>query len=195
MKEFLSRTHIFVEIQARMLQPGGIVNCKICKNAFVFFFAIDDDLCVKIVLLVFNLLCVLLRNTSVVHHDVCTYEPLPDYYLRLVILLTRRCAVLFAAVPEGVGNRQRRMGLCGPVSLCDSCVQGGPHLRPVCAGFLPWQGEDERVHDGGGGDELWEKVLIEKHWEWLGTACYFQGPRMDYELYTVLFLICGSTCP
>ena len=55
MKDFLSRTHIFVEIQARMLQPGGIVNCKICKNAFVFFFAIDDDLCVKNVLLVFSL--------------------------------------------------------------------------------------------------------------------------------------------
>ena len=53
------------------------------------------------------------------------------------MLLTRRCAVLFAAVPEEVGNGQRRMGLCGPVSLCDSCVQGDPHPRSVCAGFHP----------------------------------------------------------
>ena len=41
---------------------------------------------------------------------------------KTVMLLTRRCVALFAAVPEGGGKGQRRMGLCGPVSLCDSCV-------------------------------------------------------------------------
>ena len=29
------------------------------------------------------------------------------------------------------------MGLRGPVSLCDSCVEGGPDSRPVRAGILP----------------------------------------------------------
>ena len=57
--------------------------------------------------------------------------------IRIVMVLTRRPFSLFAAVPEGAGKRQWRMGLRGPVSLCDSCVEGGPDSRPVRAGILP----------------------------------------------------------